>query len=130
KPVRRRSVEHVVAELRHWKARGRIRKIFFWDAIFTLDVGWVREFAAAYRREIGLPFECYTHPHAMSRDMAHALADAGCSMVRVGVQTVNSDTLAEMDRKGNRDRVRATVDHPRQGGIHSSPDHILRLPVK
>jgi anaerobic magnesium-protoporphyrin IX monomethyl ester cyclase len=128
KPVRRRSVENVIGELRHWKGRGRMRKVFFWDAIFTLDVSWVREFADAYRREIGLPFECYTHPHAMSRDMARALADAGCSMVRVGVQTVNSDTLAEMERKGDRERVGATVEHLREFGIHYSLDHILGLP--
>jgi radical SAM superfamily enzyme YgiQ (UPF0313 family) len=128
KPVRRRSVDHVISELRHWKARGRARKVFFWDAIFTLDVHWMQEFAAAYRRDVGLPFECYTHPHAMSRDMARALADAGCTMVRVGVQTVNSDTLADMDRKGNRDRVRATVDHLRELGINYSLDHILGLP--
>jgi radical SAM superfamily enzyme YgiQ (UPF0313 family) len=128
KPVRRRSVEHVIGELRHWKTRGRVRKVFFWDAIFTLDVHWMKEFAAAYRREIGLPFECYTHPHAMSREMARALADAGCSMVRVGVQTVNSDTLAEMDRKGDRDRVHATVNHLREFGINYSLDHILGLP--
>jgi len=128
RPVRRRSVEHVIGELAHWKARGRVRKVFFWDAIFTLDVGWMREFAAAYRREVGLPFECYTHPHAMSPDMASALAEAGCSMVRVGVQTVNADTLAEMDRKGNRERVRSTVEHLRDFGINYSLDHILGLP--
>ncbi len=128
KPVRRRSVAHLIAELRHWKARGRIRKIFFWDAIFTLDVAWMQEFASAYRAEIGLPFECYTHPHAMSAPMARALADAGCSMVRVGVQTVNSDTLADMERKGDRDRVRATVEHLGALGIDYSLDHILGLP--
>lgn len=128
KPVRRRSVAHLIAELRHWKARGRIRKIFFWDAIFTLDVAWMQEFAAAYRAEIGLPFECYTHPHAMSAAMARALADAGCTMVRVGVQTVNSDTLVDMERKGDRERVRATVEHLRALDINYSLDHILGLP--
>jgi len=126
--VRRRSVENVITELEHWMARGNIRKVFFWDAIFTLDVHWVREFAEAYRERVGLPFECYTHPHAMSRDMAEALADAGCSMVRVGVQSVNSDTLAEMERKGDQDKVRSTVDHLHEVGINYSLDHILGLP--
>ncbi len=128
KPVRRRSVEHLIGELRHWKARGRIRKVFFWDAIFTLDLHWVREFAEAYRRDIGLPFECYSHPHAMSRDMAQALVDAGCSMVRIGVQSVNSETLADMGRKGDRERVEATVGYLREAGINYSLDHILGLP--
>src|SRR5690242_5679440 len=35
----------------------------------------------------------------MTRDMARWLAEAGCIMVRVGVQSVNSDTLAAVDRK-------------------------------
>jgi anaerobic magnesium-protoporphyrin IX monomethyl ester cyclase len=128
KAVRRRSVSDVIAELKHWAARGRIRKVFFWDAIFTLDIAWMREFAGAYRDEIGLPFECYTHPHAMSREMARALAEAGCSMVRVGVQTVNADTLADMERKGTRERVRATIEQLRECGIAYSLDHILGLP--
>jgi hypothetical protein len=49
-------------------------------------------------------------------------------MVRVGVQTVNADTLAELDRKGNRERVRSTVDHLREFGVNYSLDHILGLP--
>jgi radical SAM superfamily enzyme YgiQ (UPF0313 family) len=128
KPVRRRSVEHLMGELRGWKARGRMRKVFFWDAIFTLDTKWMAEFADAYSSEIGVPFECYTHPHAMSREMARQLARAGCGMVRIGVQTVNSDTLADMERKGDRERVQQTIDYLRDFGIPYSLDHMLGLP--
>ena len=128
KPVRRRSVEHLIGELAQWKRRGVMRKVFFWDAIFTLDVRWMEAFADAYRAEIGLPFECYTHPQAMSREMAEQLAHAGCGMVRVGVQTVNSDTLASMDRRGDKDRVAQTLESLRDLGIPYALDHIIGLP--
>jgi radical SAM superfamily enzyme YgiQ (UPF0313 family) len=128
KPVRRRSIEHLISELRRYKARGRMRKVFFWDAIFTLDTKWMEAFAEAYRSEIGLPFECYTHPHAMTHDMARHLARAGCEMVRVGVQTVNSDTLADMDRKGDRQRVAQTLNHLRDHGVRYALDHMIGLP--
>jgi anaerobic magnesium-protoporphyrin IX monomethyl ester cyclase len=128
KPVRRRSVEHLIAELAFWKARGRVRKIFFWDAIFTLDPKWMAEFAAAYRREIGIPFECYTHPQTMTRDMARYLAEAGCMMVRVGVQSVNSDTLAAVDRKGDREKVIQTLRFLNEFDVPYSVDHIIGLP--
>lgn len=128
KPVRRRSVEHVVRELRPWKARGRMKKVFFWDPIFTLDNRWMAEFAESYRSEIGVPFECYTHPNAMNREMASLLAEAGCVMVRVGVQTVNSDTLAAVDRKGDEDRIRKTIGYLTDYGIPYSVDHIIGLP--
>ena len=128
KPVRRRSVSHLIAELAHWKARGRVRKIFFWDAIFTLDPHWMEAFAAAYKREIDIPFECYTHPQTMSRDMARWLAEAGCIMVRVGVQSVNSDTLAAVHRKGDRDKVVQTLRHLAEFDVPYSVDHIIGLP--
>jgi radical SAM superfamily enzyme YgiQ (UPF0313 family) len=115
-------------ELAPWKARGRMKKVFFWDAIFTLDNRWMAEFADRYRTEIGIPFECYTHPHAMNREMASLLARAGCGMVRVGVQTVNSDTLAQVDRRGDEDRVRSTLRHLADWGIPYSVDHIVGLP--
>ncbi len=85
-------------------------------------------FAAAYRREIRIPFECYTHPQTMSRDMAHWLAEAGCIMVRVGVQSVNSDTLAAVDRKGDRDKVLLTLQHLKEFDVPYSVDHIIGLP--
>jgi len=128
KPVRRRSVEHLIAELAAWKARGRVRKIFFWDAIFTLDAKWMARFAEAYRREIAIPFECYTHPQTMTHDMARWLAEAGCIMVRVGVQSVNSDTLAAVDRKGDREKVTQTLRYLSDFNVPYSVDHIIGLP--
>lgn len=128
KPVRRRSVDHLIRELSQWRARGRMKKVFFWDAIFTLDNRWMAEFADRYRTEIGIPFECYTHPHAMNREMASHLARAGCEMVRVGVQTVNSDTLAQVDRRGDEDKVRSTLRQLADCGIQYSVDHIVGLP--
>jgi radical SAM superfamily enzyme YgiQ (UPF0313 family) len=128
KPVRRRSVAHLIAELASWKARGRVRKVFFWDAIFTLDPHWMAAFSAAYRSEIGIPFECYTHPQTMTRDMARWLAEAGCIMVRVGVQSVNSDTLAAVDRKGDRDKVVQTLQSLAEFNVPYSVDHIIGLP--
>ncbi|MGE0323167.1 MAG: radical SAM protein [Polyangiaceae bacterium] len=128
KPVRRRSVQHLMDELIHYKRRGVMKKVFFWDAIFTLDNRWMAEFAEAYRQEIGLPYECYTHPHAMNREMAKHLAHAGEGLIRIGVQTVNSDTLAAMDRKGDQDKVSQALQYMRDFGLSYSLDHILGLP--
>jgi anaerobic magnesium-protoporphyrin IX monomethyl ester cyclase len=128
KPVRRRSVEHVLRELRPWKERGKTKKLFFWDPIFTLDNRWMAEFSEAYASEIGIPFECYTHPNAMNREMARLLSAAGCEMIRVGVQTVNADTLAAVDRRGDEDRIRKTLGNLAEFGIPYSVDHIIGLP--
>ena len=64
----------------------------------------------------------------MTRDMARWLAEAGCIMVRVGVQSVNSDTLAAVDRKGDREKVTQTLQFLSEFGVPYSVDHIIGLP--
>jgi hypothetical protein len=64
----------------------------------------------------------------MNREMASLLARAGCGMVRVGVQTVNSDTLSQVDRRGDEGRVRSTLRQLADHGIPYSVDHIVGLP--
>jgi hypothetical protein len=49
-------------------------------------------------------------------------------MVRVGVQSVNSDTLAAMDRKGDREKVADTLRFLASAGVPYSLDHIIGLP--
>src|SRR5262249_17993418 len=59
---------------------------------------------------------------------ARLLARAGCSLVRVGVQSVNSETLARLDRRGDAQRVASAVRDLQTEGIDVSVDHILGLP--
>src|SRR4029078_11682541 len=49
-------------------------------------------------------------------------------MVRVGVQSVNSDTLAAVDRKGDRAKVGQTLRFLSEFGGPYSVDHIIGLP--
>jgi hypothetical protein len=49
-------------------------------------------------------------------------------LVRVGVQSLNSDTLAAVDRKGDHDKVRACLGHLQAHDLHYSVDHIIGLP--
>jgi hypothetical protein len=49
-------------------------------------------------------------------------------MVRVGVQSVNGDTLANVERKGDRERVARTLESLARYGVPYSVDHIIGLP--
>ena len=112
KPVRRRSVEHLIARagLLEGARPGAQGVLLGRDLHARRRNGW-RSSPPAYRREIGIPFECYTHPQTMTRDMARWLAEAGCMMVRVGVQSVNSDTLGRRRSQGR----------PGEGGADPPP---------
>jgi hypothetical protein len=64
----------------------------------------------------------------MTRDMARYLGQSGCIMVRVGVQSVNSDTLAAVERRGDRERVKQALEYLAEFDVPYSVDHIIGLP--
>lgn len=85
--LRRRSVESVIDELKEVKRRNpQLRKIYFYDEVFTTNFRWVEEFAEAYPREIGLPFFCQTDPRINNERVVPLLARAGVTWLSMGIQ--------------------------------------------
>lgn len=127
--VRQRSVEHVIHELRLAKQRYRLRFVDFEDDVFTVDKGWVRDFLDRYRREIGVPFHCLTHPRYMDEDLARYLAEAGCVSVQMGIQTVDDDYkfhgVKRYERTEHVERALAAMHRHR---LRVKCDHMFDLP--
>ncbi|MCB9475850.1 MAG: radical SAM protein [Deltaproteobacteria bacterium] len=82
-----RSVDNVIAELKyareHFKNLVRVR---FDDELFPVKSAWVAEFAEAYKREIGLPFEILSDPRVIKDEDIARLKDAGLDHVLMGIQ--------------------------------------------
>jgi len=101
KYYRRRRVATVIDELKQQKkTRGdSLTFIGIHDDVFTINPSWIAEFAAAYKREIGLRFWCYTYPTVTRRDMMEQLKDAGLDYVIIGLQSGSQRVLNEVFRR-------------------------------
>jgi anaerobic magnesium-protoporphyrin IX monomethyl ester cyclase len=129
RPVRRRSVANIVEELRGVRERKVTRLITFRDDVFTLERQWLRDFTEAYRREIALPYFCYTHPTALDEEKADLIRDGGCRYVTMGVQAVDEALRREvLNRRYRNEDVVRTVRLLRERRIWVSIDHILGIP--
>ncbi|MHC1791173.1 B12-binding domain-containing radical SAM protein [Solidesulfovibrio sp.] len=86
---RHRSVGHVMAELRDIKARFPFIEAvqLFDDTFFSRRLDWLTEFAAVYKRDIGLPFYCQASPTTLDADKLDVLIEAGLCYVEMGIQT-------------------------------------------
>ena len=96
--LRRMSVERTLEELRVAKEKYRPVAVMFYDDVFTVNPRWLREFAPRYKREIGLPFWCYTYPRSTRKDDIELLRDAGCVSMTMGVQSGSDAVLREYNR--------------------------------
>lgn len=96
--LRRRRVEAVIDELKQEKKKrgDALRFIGIHDDVFTIQPEWIAQFAPAYKRDVSLPFWCYTYPTAMRREMMEQLKDAGLDYVIIGLQSGSQRILTEV----------------------------------
>jgi len=86
--VRRRSVEHVIGELAQAKKLFKnLKKIHFWDDVFTFDIEWIKKFCEQYREAINIPFFCYYHPKILREETVRLLKGAGVEIMAAGIQS-------------------------------------------
>lgn len=128
KPVRRRSVEHVMRELRQLKADG-CQFLRFMDDTFILFPAWVEEFARRYREEIGLPFSCLVRANLVTEKIVSSLRDAGCYRMLLGLEAGDERVRNEiLHRKMAREVMVRAARTIRQAGVKLVTANILAIP--
>jgi len=108
---RRRSVDHVIAELVDVKRRNpHLRMVFFWDNVFSAGRSWCAEFAEKYRAKVGLPFFAYIHPLFADLPTLLLLRRAGWVVTVMGIQTGSARVRRTMyDRRETNDQIIAAA---------------------
>jgi anaerobic magnesium-protoporphyrin IX monomethyl ester cyclase len=96
--LRRRSVDTVIEELVEAKRTLGIKSVMFYDDVFTVNPRWLREFAPRYKREVGLPFWCYTYPTTTHKEDLLLLKDAGLKSITMGIQSGSAEMLDVFNR--------------------------------
>lgn len=124
-----RSVAHVMEELRFAKKTYHPKYVMFLDNLFAPKTSWLREFSAAYKSEIGLPFFCETNPNVHTRETMELLAEAGCGLLQFGFQSASADVRKNvLHRNETNERIRELVLYAKELGMFVCIDHIGNLP--
>jgi radical SAM superfamily enzyme YgiQ (UPF0313 family) len=126
---RRKSVDHIIEELRQAKAKYHLRLIDFEDNVLYSNKAWFREFAARYKAEIDVPYICMGHPLAMDDEIAALLASSGCYRLQIGIQSMDEkNRKALLHRPETNEQVRRCFRVLDKYKVRYSIDHIFGLP--
>ena len=107
--VRKMSVPKFIASVKRCREIFPRAKYFYFtdEDFFARSRGELREFADAYPKEVGLPFECMASPQQISEDKMALLVRAGLWRVDVGVESGSDRIKKEIfNRSGTNDLVR------------------------
>jgi radical SAM superfamily enzyme YgiQ (UPF0313 family) len=97
--LRKRSVEHLLAELEWVRESWPLRFVHFLDDIFNVDDAWLDEFCERYPRRIGIPFDVILRTNLTSDRHMKKLRAAGCVSARLAFETANDFLRNQVYRK-------------------------------
>jgi len=126
--LRRRSVNHVMAELEAIKAGGLYQFIRFTDDLFILNPEWVEEFARRYRA-IGIPFSCMARANLVREPIVKCLAEAGCYSMSLGIEAGSNRLRNDiLNRSMSKAEIIKACRIIRRNGIKLGTFNIVGIP--
>jgi len=130
--VRTCGVGRLVAEVKWVKDRYPLGFIKFMDDLFAANTPWLREFAGAYSREIGVPFTCMQRLEFITEERLALLKEAGCVSVSVSLDSVvpriRNDVLGRRMKLSN-DEIKQRFLLIKKYGINVLSNVILGVPT-
>lgn len=129
--VRQRCVDSLMNELNFLMEKYKPKTFGFIDDVFTFNKRWLREFSPRYKKEIGKPFNCLSHPKVTDEEVVCLLKEAGCSLLILGVQTgVENIRKNLLNRPETNEDVLKAASVCKKYGLNFTFNHIANLPFE
>jgi anaerobic magnesium-protoporphyrin IX monomethyl ester cyclase len=128
--IRHFPVVQMMEEIEYLLGRYRNISMFILDDdLFTFYRRYVEEFCRAYRKICSLPFVVNAHVGFFDHARAGCLADAGCKIVKFGVES-GSERIRRsiLQRHMTNTRITKALETAHQHGLHTSVFLMIGLP--
>jgi radical SAM superfamily enzyme YgiQ (UPF0313 family) len=128
--LRLRGIDDMLGELKSiLETYDNVRAFSFNDDTFTMDQPYMKEFLVRYKKEIGIPFVCNTTVLDVDREMLEIMKEAGCDLVRFGVETATTRIKRQvLKRDFSNKKTNEVFGICREIGLRSFAFNILANP--
>lgn len=130
--IRFKRIDAAISEIKDTVARHpTIKKVAFIDDNFIMDEGYLSDFCAEYKKEVGLPFMCNANPVSYSASKARILKDGGCDDVRFGIESGSERLKKEiLNRPIPNRKAEEAFRINRHLGLMASSFNMIGLPTE
>lgn len=130
--VRLKTVKNLIEEIKQIKKEFPfIEGIIFDDEIFGLRKQWLRQFAALYPKEAGLPFSCNFRPNLVDKEVISLLKEAGCVEARLGIESGDDFIRNQvLNRNLQASQIRQAFSLAREAGINTWSFNMVGTPLE
>jgi len=126
---RMRSPKNIVDELEHIKRNYNFKSILFNDDTLTASKENVQGICSEIkRRNINLKWGCYARADERDENLLDSMREAGCYLIKVGVESGNQMVLDNMRKGYQLDNVRNGIRLMKSKGFHVHATFAFGLP--
>lgn len=126
---RAREPNKVVDEIEYLKQKYKIKEYYFDDDTFTINPERVTKICdEIIRRKINLPFDCLGRVDTVSLNLLRKMAEAGCRIIRYGVESANPEILKNINKQITVDQIKFAFQETRKAGIKTHATIMFGLP--
>ena len=132
KPIRFRSVDNVIAEIKEVLEHYHFIKIVnFDDDILFLKRQWAEEFTEKYSREIKLPFICNHRANLVDKAVVELLKKAGCCHIKFGIESGNAYICNEiLNRSLTSEQIKNAYALCKEAGLITESFNMVGIPYE
>jgi radical SAM superfamily enzyme YgiQ (UPF0313 family) len=130
--IRHFEVEQMIKEIDYLQNHYQNISMFILDDdLFTFYRQYVEQFCAAYKKISALPFVVNAHVGFFEKQRARYLADAGCKIVKFGVESGSERVRRQiLQRRMKNDSIVKAIATAHQYGLHTSVFLMIGLPAE
>jgi len=131
--VRKRSVESIIAEIEHIRARyPSIEEINLIDDLFLIrNEEEVRTFVEAYKQRVNLPLELDAFPNTVTEAKIQLLKQLPIHLISMGIQSGSQDTLLNTYNRPTRvERVAEAIRIIADAGLYAEYHYLVNNPFE
>ena len=128
-PVKKRSAESILSELRYLKKNFNIKMVSFFDETFTLDRARVMAVCDALKREkLKIVWYCNTRVGLVDAELLRAMYDAGCRGLSYGIESGSQIILDGAKKGATVEQAEKAIEWAKKTGIKVYCSFIFGLP--
>lgn len=115
--VQKRSIEHIIEELK-WVKRLGFREVMFNDATMTGDWRWATKlYEAMIQHNIDLAWNCTTRADRLNPELVKLMKKAGCHTAAIGMESVDEEVLKNINKHTDPQKIKDAISFTRKAGI-------------
>jgi len=124
------DVEQIIDEIQYLLKRYQnITMFIFDDDLFTFSREYIKDFCTAYKKVCSLPFVVNAHVGFFDEERARYLVEAGCKIVKFGVESGNEKIRATvLQRHMKNEKITNAIQTANNLGLHTSVFLMIGLP--